>query len=119
MKFTLVLAVVLVCAIAGTSQASPTEKPSTVKPAVTASKDVKDAIKNAKETAKAKKDCLKVCATNNYDPICVHDPSNATYKPRTFGNQCALETHNCEMGTKLVVKSKGECPGSDGVRLTV
>ncbi|OXU28749.1 uncharacterized protein LOC100119245 [Nasonia vitripennis] len=106
-----VLLVCLVCSI----EAGPTEKPvTTAKP--TASKEVKDAIKNAKEAKKAKKDCLKSCPTD-YVPICAHDPANASFKPRTFGNQCVLDTHNCEMGTKLVMKMKGECPGSDGVRL--
>ncbi|XP_076632089.1 uncharacterized protein LOC143347083 [Colletes latitarsis] len=87
-----------------------------IKETATASKDLKDVIKAGKEAQKNKKDCLKMCGTD-YDPICVHDPNDPNYKPRTFGSQCALDFHNCEMGTKLAVKDKGECPGSSGVKL--
>ncbi|KAL0119323.1 hypothetical protein PUN28_009713 [Cardiocondyla obscurior] len=89
----------------------------TIKETATASKDVKDAIKVAKETKKSKKDCARDCGTD-YDPVCVHDPADSSFKPRTFGSPCALDVQNCEMGTKLAVKSKGECPGSGGVRLS-
>ncbi|XP_018309143.1 uncharacterized protein [Mycetomoellerius zeteki] len=93
------------------------KEPKDIKEAATASKDVKDAIKAAKEAKKSKKDCARDCGTD-YDPICAHDPVDSSFKPRTFGTQCALDIHNCEMGTKLAVKSKGECPGSGGVRLS-
>ena len=63
-----------------------------------ASKDVKDAIQKAKEAKKSKKNCARDCSTK-YEPVCVHDPINASYKPRTFGSQCAMEVQNCEMGT--------------------
>lgn len=69
-----------------------------IKEAATASKDVKDAIKAAKEAKKSKKDCARECG-DDYDPVCVHDPADSNFKPRTFGTQCALDTHNCEMGT--------------------
>lgn len=71
------------------------KEPKDIKEAATASKDVKDAIKAAKE---AKKKCTRDCGTQ-YDPICAHDPADASSKPRTFGTQCALDIHNCEMGT--------------------
>ena len=88
------IALLLVCAIS--AEAGPTENSSTtMKPG---SKDLKEVIKNAREANKAKKDCLKACPAN-YDPICAHDPANPTFKPRSFGNQCVLDTHNCEMGT--------------------
>ncbi|XP_076165737.1 uncharacterized protein LOC143145852 [Ptiloglossa arizonensis] len=93
------------------------KEPKEIKEAATASKELKDAVKAAKEAKKNKKDCLKECGPD-FDPICVHDPNDPTYKPRTFGSQCALDVHNCEMGTKLVTKNKGECPGSGGVRFT-
>ncbi|XP_025154833.1 uncharacterized protein LOC112588553 [Harpegnathos saltator] len=93
------------------------KEPKEIKEAATASKDVKDAIKAAKEAKKSKKDCARECG-DFYDPVCAHDPADANFKPRTFGTQCALDVHNCEMGTKLTVKSKGECPGSGGVRLS-
>ncbi|XP_029162934.1 uncharacterized protein LOC114934443 [Nylanderia fulva] len=93
------------------------KEPKDIKEAATASKDIKDAIKAAKEAKKNKKDCARECGTD-YDPICVHDPADSNFKPRTFGTQCALDVHNCEMGTKLAVKSKGECPGSGGVKLS-
>lgn len=124
------------------------KEPKDIKEAATASKDVKDAIKAAKEAKKNKKDCARECG-NDYDPICVHDPADSNFKPRTFGTQCALDVHNCEMATskyifeknillifsinnkhynhlhvnypyitELTVKSKGECPGSGGVKLS-
>ncbi|XP_014488829.1 PREDICTED: uncharacterized protein LOC106752004 [Dinoponera quadriceps] len=93
------------------------KEPKEIKEAATASKDVKDAIKAAKEAKKNKKDCARECG-DEYDPVCVHDPMNPSFKPRTFGTQCALDVHNCEMGTKLAVKNKGECPGSSGTRLS-
>lgn len=66
-------------------------------------KDAKDIIKAAKEDSikaakKNKKECAKECG-NDYDPVCVHDPADSNFKPRTFGTQCALDVHNCEMGT--------------------
>lgn len=73
------------------------KEPKEIKDAATASKDVKDAIKNAKK----KKDCMKECGTA-YDPICAHDPANTSTKPRSFGTLCAMEIHNCEMGTSKI-----------------
>uniref|UniRef100_A0ABD2XFG7 Kazal-like domain-containing protein n=1 Tax=Trichogramma kaykai TaxID=54128 RepID=A0ABD2XFG7_9HYME len=109
-----IAALVVICLIES-SKAVPTEKPvATDKPQ--ASKDVKDAIKRAKEEQKTKQNCRKAC-TDIYDPVCAHDPTNTGNKPRSFGSQCVLDVHNCEMGTKLVVKSKGACPGSEGIRL--
>lgn len=80
---------------------STTMKPKDVKEikeTATASKDVKDAIKNAKEAKKTKKECVKDCGVA-FDPVCAHDPAVANYKPKSFGSQCALDVHNCEMGT--------------------
>ncbi|CAK9824825.1 hypothetical protein ANTRET_LOCUS2930 [Anthophora retusa] len=93
------------------------KEPKEIKQAATASKDVKDAIKAAKEAKKHKEECLRDCL-DSYDPICAHDPNDTSVKPRTFGSLCALDTFNCEMGTKLVTKSKGECPGAGGVRIS-
>ncbi|XP_024888302.1 uncharacterized protein LOC143895824 [Temnothorax americanus] len=93
------------------------KEPKDIKEAATASKDVKDAIKTAKEAKKNKKDCARECGIE-YDPVCAHDPVDSSLKPKTFGTQCALDLYNCEMGMKLAVKSKGECPGSGGVRLS-
>ncbi|XP_066596039.1 U-Kazal-Dg21.2 [Prorops nasuta] len=93
------------------------KEPKDIKEAATASKDVKDAVKAAKEAKKTKKECIRDCG-KNYEPVCAHDPSNATVIPRTFGTQCAMEVANCEMGSKFAVKSKGECPGAGGVRLS-
>ncbi|XP_011693303.1 PREDICTED: agrin [Wasmannia auropunctata] len=93
------------------------KEPKDIKEAATPSKEVKDAIKAAKDAKKNKKDCQRDCGTN-YDPVCAHDPTDSSVKTRTFGTQCNLDVHNCETGSKLVVKSKGECPGSGGVRLS-
>ncbi|KOC59158.1 hypothetical protein WH47_11234, partial [Habropoda laboriosa] len=97
--------------------AKEVKEPKEIKEAATASKDVKEAVKAAKEAKKTKKECGKDC-WDNYDPICVHDPNDTSVKSITFGSQCALDVYNCEMGTKLVAKNKGECPGSSGVRLS-
>ncbi|XP_003692060.1 uncharacterized protein LOC100868833 [Apis florea] len=121
MKSIVLLALVVACALVF-AEAADTSSPSTkpikeikeIKDTATASKEVK----LAKEAAKKKKDCARDCTTITYDPICAHDPNDATFKPRTFGTECALNVYNCEMGTKLVVKNKGECPGSGGVRLS-
>ncbi|XP_071865988.1 uncharacterized protein [Bombus fervidus] len=129
MKSIVLLALVVVCAVAFIAETSavPTDtttmstkrakEPKEIKETATASKDVKAAKEAAKEAKKNKKDCAKECGTA-YDPICVHDPNDANFKPRTFGTQCALDVHNCEMGTKLVMKDKGECAGAGGVRLS-
>ncbi|KAK9308871.1 hypothetical protein QLX08_001285 [Tetragonisca angustula] len=127
MKPIVLLALVVVCALAiiESTSAVPTDttttvstkrvkEPKEIKETATASKDVKAAKEAAKRN---KKDCAKECGLE-YDPICVHDPNDANFKPRTFGTQCALDVHNCEMGTKLVMKNKGECPGSGGVVLS-
>lgn len=74
------------------------KEPKDIKEAATASKDVKDAVKAAKEAKKSKKDCARDCGTD-YDPVCAHDPVDSSFKPRTFGTQCALDIYNCEMGT--------------------
>lgn len=93
-------ALVVACALvlaetASTSSSTkPVKEPKEIKEAATASKDVKA----AKEAAKKKKDCARECGTA-YEPICAHDPNDATSKPRTFGTECALNVHNCEMGT--------------------
>ncbi|XP_034179320.1 uncharacterized protein LOC117603881 [Osmia lignaria lignaria] len=100
-----------------TAPSKQIKEPKEIKESATATKEVKDSVKAAKEAKKNKKDCMKECGTV-HDPICAHDPNDATFKPRTFGTQCALDVHNCEMGTKLVMKQKGECPGSHGVRLS-
>ncbi|XP_058797756.1 agrin [Phymastichus coffea] len=110
MRLTLALGALLLIVVV---EAGVTDKPVTTKPAQ-ASQSVKDAIKAAQQN---KKDCQRQCPAI-YEPICAHDPADTSFKPRTFGNQCVLETHNCEMGTKLVMKNKGACPGSEGVRVS-
>ncbi|XP_017889411.2 uncharacterized protein LOC108630572 [Ceratina calcarata] len=125
MKRSVLFALIVACAFAlllevdavPADEAKQVKEPKEIKDAATASKDVKDAVKAAKEAKKNRKDCAKECGTA-YDPICAHDPNDGSFKPRTFGTQCALDVHNCEMGTKLVAKSKGECPGAGGVRLS-
>lgn len=85
--------------------AKEVKEPKDIKEAATASKDVKDAIKAAKEAKKNKKDCARDCG-NDYDPVCAHDPADASFKPRTFGTQCALDIYNCEMGSSKYKKKR-------------
>lgn len=92
------------------------KEPKEIKESATASKDVKDAIKAAKEAKKNKKECAKDCGP--YDPICAHDPSDPYGKSWDFCTECDMEVYNCETGSKLVMKSKGECTGVGGVRLS-
>lgn len=73
------------------------------KETMTASKDLKDVMKATKEAKKSKKGCARECG-NDYDPVCVHDPADSSFKPRTFGTQCALDVHNCEMGTSKCIR---------------
>ncbi|XP_046749774.1 agrin [Diprion similis] len=125
MKVTLAFVLLCACVV----YALPTDKdpkaappkeaqdPKQVKDPATASKEVKDAIKNAKDAKKTKKECAKNCP-QQYDPVCAHLPTDVNVKPITFGSQCAMEVHNCESGAKLVVKNKGECAGAGGVRLS-
>lgn len=100
--FFLYLALVTVCIFALCNDASAVpsdmDKAKDVKEPAVASKDVKDAIKAAKDQKKTKKECAKDCGTA-YDPVCAHDPSNPSFKPRSFGTQCAMDVVNCEMGT--------------------
>ncbi|XP_076759192.1 uncharacterized protein LOC143428305 [Xylocopa sonorina] len=125
MKSIVLLALVVACALAFLERADAVPSDTTAKPkepkeikeTATASKDVKDAVKAAKDAKKNKKNCLKECETV-YDPVCAHDPKNTNFKPRSFGSPCALEVYNCEMGSNLVLKQKGECPGAGGVRLS-
>ncbi|XP_008559043.1 uncharacterized protein LOC103579431 [Microplitis demolitor] len=120
MKTFIVFALVAVCIVALCNEVSgfPNEdKTKDMKTGSTTPKSVKDAQKNLKDVKRSKKECAKNCETT-FDPVCAHDPANPNFKPRTFGNQCTMETVACEMGLKLAVKNKGECPGSDGVRLS-
>lgn len=67
---------------------------------------------------KTKAACGKACPFN-YEPICAEPAQSGSGKPLSFGNECVLETYNCEHPTaKYVFKTKSECPGSNGVRLS-
>lgn len=66
---------------------------------------------------KGKDVCGGVCPFN-YEPICA-EPVTGSGKPLSFGNECVLDTYNCEHPTaKYAMKTKNECPGSTGVRLS-
>ncbi|KAK9747345.1 Kazal-type serine protease inhibitor domain [Popillia japonica] len=89
-----------------------------------------------------KKTCVKAC-TDDYTPVCGGDDAGkkisfgnecvlANYncennaskfilsagKKISFGNECVLANYNCENNANLKLVSKGECPGSQGVRLS-
>ncbi|GJQ85793.1 hypothetical protein Trydic_g20351 [Trypoxylus dichotomus] len=61
-----------------------------------------------------KKTCVKSC-TDDYTPVCGADDAG---KKISFGNECVLSNYNCENNANLKLVSKGECPGSQGVRLS-
>ncbi|XP_034940615.1 uncharacterized protein [Chelonus insularis] len=120
MRTFIVLALVAACifAICNDAYAWPSDdKAKDMKETSTTPKSTKDANKSLKDAKRTKKECEKNCQAT-YEPVCAHEITNPSFKPRTFSNQCAMETVACEMGWKLAVKNKGECPGSDGVRLS-
>ncbi|CAG5087845.1 Protein of unknown function [Cotesia congregata] len=120
MRTFIVIALFAVCIVALCNEASASpadDKTKEMKPGSTTPKSVKDAQKKDEKSKTFKKECVKNCPTT-FEPVCAHDPANPNFKPRTLANQCTMDTVACEMGLKLAVKNKGECPGSGGVRLS-
>ncbi|XP_015109891.1 uncharacterized protein LOC107036453 [Diachasma alloeum] len=106
MKPIIALALVTVCVLAlcQDAYASPSDMD---KAKDTKAKDGTATVKDAKAQKDAKKKCAKQCPAR--DPICAHDPTNPTLKPKTFDTTCHMEIENCEMGTKYALKNKGQC----------
>ena len=60
------------------------------------SKELKEVMKAGKKNMK---DCPNDCDASGFDPVCAHDPSDSSVKPRSFGSMCAVEVANCESGS--------------------
>ncbi|CAG9133590.1 unnamed protein product [Plutella xylostella] len=72
-------------------------------------------LKKLKEEATRKKACMHDCTAEKFEPICAGKPGE---KPKSFGSVCVLNNYNCENKETLKKTSNGECPGSDGIRLS-
>ncbi|XP_023945685.1 uncharacterized protein LOC112051318 [Bicyclus anynana] len=75
----------------------------------------KAVLKELKAEAARKKACLHDCSSVKLDPVCAGKQGE---KPKSFGNECVMNNYNCENKETLQKISKGECPGSDGIRLS-
>ncbi|XP_013191697.2 uncharacterized protein LOC106135847 [Amyelois transitella] len=75
----------------------------------------KSDIAKAKAEFARKKACMKDCANIKVDPICAGKQGE---KPKSFGNECVLQNHNCEHKDSLHKISSGQCPGAEGIRLS-
>ncbi|CAF4951240.1 unnamed protein product [Pieris macdunnoughi] len=72
-------------------------------------------LKQLKAEAARKKACLHDCGSAKFEPICAGKQGE---KPKSFGSECVLNNYNCENKDTLQKISKGECKGSDGIRLS-
>ncbi|XP_028027260.1 vasotab [Bombyx mandarina] len=72
-------------------------------------------LKQVKADAERKKACMHDCTKANLDPICAGKTGE---KPKSFGNECVMNNYNCEHKDTLRKISQGQCPGSDGIRLS-
>ncbi|PZC86767.1 uncharacterized protein LOC110373197 [Helicoverpa armigera] len=72
-------------------------------------------LKQVKAEAARKKACMHDCTSVALDPICAGKQGE---KPKSFGNECVMNNYNCEHHDTLHKISKGECAGSDGIRLS-
>ncbi|XP_072932588.1 vasotab [Epargyreus clarus] len=75
----------------------------------------KSDLKQLKAEAARKKACMHDCATAKFEPICAGKQGE---KPKSFGSECVMNNYNCENKETLQKISKGECPNSDGIRLS-
>ncbi|KAG6446031.1 uncharacterized protein LOC115440841 [Manduca sexta] len=72
-------------------------------------------LKQLKADKARKNACLHDCSGVDFDPICAGKQGE---KPKSFGNECVMNNYNCENKDNLHKISKGQCPGSDGIRLS-
>uniref|UniRef100_A0A2A4JIZ0 Kazal-like domain-containing protein n=1 Tax=Heliothis virescens TaxID=7102 RepID=A0A2A4JIZ0_HELVI len=72
-------------------------------------------LKQVKAEAARKKACMHDCTSVALEPICAGKQGE---KPKSFGNECVMNNYNCEHHDTLHKISKGECAGSDGIRLS-
>ncbi|KPI94052.1 hypothetical protein RR46_13217 [Papilio xuthus] len=75
----------------------------------------KQDLKQLKAEAARKKACTQDCSSAKFEPICAGKQGE---KPKSFGSECVMNNYNCEHKDTLHKISKGECPGSDGIRLS-
>ncbi|CAK1555404.1 unnamed protein product [Leptosia nina] len=72
-------------------------------------------LKQLKAEAARKKACMHDCSSVKFEPICAGKQGE---KPKSFGSECVMNNYNCENKDTLQKLSKGECKGSDGIRLS-
>ncbi|CAG4930457.1 uncharacterized protein LOC123696907 [Colias croceus] len=72
-------------------------------------------LKQLKADAARKKACMHDCSHEKFEPICAGKQGE---KPKSFGSECVMNNYNCENKDSLQKISKGECKGSDGIRLS-
>ncbi|XP_047990178.1 Kazal peptide Pr13a-like [Leguminivora glycinivorella] len=82
--------------------------------AVSCRPDKPDLTKLKAEAAR-KKACTHDCTSVALDPVCAGKQGD---KPKSFANECVMNNYNCEHKDTLHKISKGECPGSQGIRLS-
>ncbi|RVE54230.1 hypothetical protein evm_001057 [Chilo suppressalis] len=72
-------------------------------------------LKQLRAEAERKKSCMQDCTRVKFEPVCAGKQGE---KPKSFGSECVMNNYNCEHKDTLHRVSKGECPGSDGIRLS-
>ncbi|XP_075146717.1 uncharacterized protein LOC142221075 [Haematobia irritans] len=62
--------------------------------------------------------CSKKCG-ESYEPVCAKAKNGNRERLLTFGSECVLGNYNCQHSDDpFEVKSRGECGGNVGVRLS-
>ncbi|XP_059049970.1 vasotab [Achroia grisella] len=72
-------------------------------------------LKQLKAEAARKKACLQDCTSVKVEPLCA---GKNGAKSLSFGSECVLHNYNCENKDSFTKVSNGQCPGSDGIRLS-
>ncbi|KAM3964927.1 uncharacterized protein ACR2FA_000819 [Aphomia sociella] len=68
-----------------------------------------------KAEAARKKACMQDCTSVKVEPLCA---GKSGTKSLSFGSECVLHNYNCEHKDSLKKVSNGQCPGSEGIRLS-
>ncbi|XP_026749039.1 Kazal peptide Pr13a [Galleria mellonella] len=72
-------------------------------------------LKQLKAEAARKKACMQDCTSVKVEPLCA---GKNGAKSLSFGSECVLHNYNCEHKENFKMISNGQCPGSDGIRLS-